>query len=214
MSNALPHKSLKTIEREQKREVSRARRWLSHHDVGALPGRRLENGESASKERSSMFTGPGQGTELRASSARGIVSIYQHDGSFEDWERAQHGRRSQYIAEQTSPTGRRLQNLGAISRARWDEGLYEPLVGRLPGQPNHVTKDDLERRDRLEHVMSFLLPEHAELLLERHAERRTLDAIAKDRCVTRQAIIKRLRTAEQDFRKHFGERFNDPLGTP
>lgn len=78
---------------------------------------------------------------------------------------------------------------------------YLPLVG---GSVAEATMDQLEKRARMRNVLSRLLPAHVELLFERHVRGRTLDDIAEEHFVTRQAIIKRLRVAEQDFRREFG----------
>lgn len=87
-----------------------------------------------------------------------------------------------------------------------DQG-YSPLVGGAT--PSGL--EQVEKRARMAHVLSFMLPAHQELLFERHVRGRTLDDIAAEHFVTRQAIIKRLKVAEQDFRKFFGEHWNDPV---
>lgn len=84
---------------------------------------------------------------------------------------------------------------------------YTPLVGGAT--PSSL--DIIEKRARMAHVLTFLPPEHVELLFERHVRQRTLDSIAAEHYVTRQAIIKRLKVAEQDFRRAFGEHWNDPI---
>lgn len=84
---------------------------------------------------------------------------------------------------------------------------YVPLVGGAT--PSGL--EQVEKRARMAHVLSFLLPEHQELLFERHVKQRTLDDIAAEHCVTRQAIIKRLKVAEQDFKRAFGQHWNDPV---
>jgi DNA-directed RNA polymerase specialized sigma24 family protein len=95
----------------------------------------------------------------------------------------------------------------ALSRLRDEQ--WKPLVARRPGQAPLLDEQENERRARLEHVMTFLRPETAELLLMRHVERMTLEAIAAELCCSHVNIIKRLRVAEQDFRKHYGLHYND-----
>lgn len=179
--------SLADIEKQARREGKLAERWLERHGthLGNLPGRRLENGESASKQRSSLLTGefdqqaePGDGTGGPGHRVRSIVSYDQHD-TVDEWEQA-------VLA---SGSG------------------YEPLVGR----PQQLTKLELERRERLAHVFTFLLPEHVELLLMRHEQGMTLTAMAEELCVTKQAVHARLRVAEQDFRKQYAAHYQDAL---
>lgn len=89
------------------------------------------------------------------------------------------------------------------------EGLnYQPLVGA-----GTLTLEQLEKRARMRHVLTFMLPLHVELLMERYVVGggRTLDDLAAEHCVTRQAIIKRLKVAEQDFRRLFAEHWNDDI---
>lgn len=81
---------------------------------------------------------------------------------------------------------------------------FEPLM-RSP----QLTEDEQERRERMEHVMSFLLPDHVNLLHMRYVERLTLDAIAKECGVTRPAVVQRLNTAKQDFRRAYGQHYAD-----
>ena len=160
-----------------RKELRAAKRFLSKHGIGSLPGPRSPTGESAGDQRSGYFAGFDR-ADTGETGGRRLVS---YDGfptleAWEDW---------------------------MVSQGH----QYQPMVGGA-----HPTQmEQLEKRARMKHVLSYMLPDHIELLHARHVEGRTLDDIGKEHGVSRQAIIKRLRTAEADFRRYFAEHWLDEL---
>lgn len=164
-------------------ELREAQQFIEKHGVGELPGPRFANGESSDSQRSDLFGGAD-----RANSKTG-------------------GSHSKFVRME-------VQGPGFSSDWTWEEWMqergvdYTPLVGG-----STETLEQLEKRARMRHVLTFMLPLHVELLMERYVVGggRTLDDLAAEHCVTRQAIIKRLKVAEQDFRRLFAEHWNDDI---
>lgn len=84
---------------------------------------------------------------------------------------------------------------------------YTPLVGRR----QNLSPVELDRRKRIEHVLTFLLPMHVDLLLMRHFQEMTLEGMAEEMKCSHVNVLKRLRVAEQDFRKQYGQHYEDDL---
>ncbi len=149
-------KTLRELERERKRELAAASRFIERYGVGELPPKhRLETGEDAAPQRSEDKRRSGDEAQLQ----RWLVE-YAHN---------------------------------------------VPAIG------HQVEPQGIDTARRVAHVLSFLLPEHVDLLYERYAELRTLEAMAVDRCIRYQSLQDRLAVAEQDFRREFGRHFNDEL---
>jgi hypothetical protein len=87
---------------------------------------------------------------------------------------------------------------------------YNPLVGMFSAGRS-LTPEQLARRAQMNHVLSFMLPYHIELLHMRYVEEMTLEAMAAELKVRYQSVQDRLATAEQDFLKAFGEHAQDDI---
>lgn len=72
-----------------------------------------------------------------------------------------------------------------------------------------VSLSQLDAQQRVAYCLSFLKPKHQELLRARFMEGRTLEDIAADEGVSRQAIHQRLATAEAEFVRVVGEHWLD-----
>lgn len=174
-------RSLRDIERELQNERRAAQRFADKQGVGALPGRRLETGESATQQR------------------------VGHDGDHE----AAGGREDDGMTRRHRDTVSysRFETMEAWEDWLLDGGhQYTPLVGSSGPEP---TMDTLEKRSRMNHVFTFLQPRHVELLYWRHIEGMTLEAISRQEGVSRQAIAKRIGVAEADFKAAFAAHWND-----
>lgn len=93
----------------------------------------------------------------------------------------------------------------------WEQGMLEDGEWYLPlvGQRQELSPDEEERRLRLEYVLQFLLPVHVELLRMRHVEQMTLEAMGREFSCSHVNIIKRLKVAEQNFRRAYGQHYED-----
>lgn len=88
-------------------------------------------------------------------------------------------------------------NPGRMAFEDWEESERPvPLFGvgnRTPAQQR--------LRDDVDEVLEKLLPRHREVIREYFWERLTLEEMAKERGVTRQAVHQQLQTALRKFRK-------------
>jgi hypothetical protein len=165
------------------RELKAGHRFADKHGVGSLPGRRSETGESDTPQR------------------------VGHSGDAS----APGGRDSDGLSR---PHRDPVSYSAFPSLADWEDWMlaegeeYLPLVGMPGGGP---TVGELEKRSRMNHVFSFMRPDHVELLYWRHVEGMTLEAIARQEEVSRQAIAKRLNVAEAAFKTSFAEHWNDDI---
>ena len=93
----------------------------------------------------------------------------------------------------------------------WEQAMVESGEWYLPlvGQRQELTADEEERRSRIEYVLQFLLPVHVELLRMRHVERMTLENMAEEFSCSHPNVIKRLKVAEQNFRRAYGQHYED-----
>jgi hypothetical protein len=175
--------SLSDIEKAAEAEHRRAVRFVNRQGVGSLPGSRLPNGESAGRQQ------VGHHGNASAGSGKADPGL---------------GRKHRDTVSYDSFGG-----AGGFEEMLVEQGAgYTPLVGR-PSPPPSV--EDLERRARMHHVLSFL-PDAYVLVLERkHLEQMTLQAIADEDGVSRQAVHKRLRKAEQLFAEMYEDHWNDDL---
>lgn len=172
------------LEFEELRERRAAQRWADKHGVGSLPGRRLETGESAMAQRVGHPADPTDASEPR--SPEGLPREHRDTLS--------------YSAHETLDEW----ELWMLDAGRG----YTPLVGANQPQP---TMDSLEKRSRMNHVFTYMLPKHVELLYWRHIEGMTLEAISRQESVSRQAIAKRIAVAEADFKSSFAAHWNDDV---
>lgn len=176
---------LQRIERRRERELRQAQKFIEKHGVGNLPGKRSETGESSGRQQA------------------GGDGDYWSSGLGEA-EEGDLPRRHRNTISYDSFGG-----LGEYEDWLLDNGKgYTPLVGSNQPQPTLL---QLEKRSRMNHVFSFLLPQHVELLYWRHVEGMTLQEIADQEHVSRQAIHSRLKVAEREFRTQFAAHWNDDV---
>lgn len=169
-------------------EKDEAARWLADHPgLGSFPGKRSETGESDEEDRFAGLSGENSGHSdhndpgLRGHGHLSMNSITNYDNEAGDLEQWE----------------------------QWhlDNGSALTFLGRSPS----LTPEQLVTRAHVEHVLTFLLPDHRELLVRHHGMRETQDALAADFGISRQAIQQRLRVAEEDFRRAFEAHINDPV---
>lgn len=176
-------KRLAEIEAERQAELRLAQRFAEKQGVGSLPGRRSETGESATAQRVGHTS---NSTDESAREGDGLARKHRDALSYSGFE----------------------------SMEAWEDWLldsgqqYTPLVSGVGGHP---TMDTLEKRSRMNHVFSFMDPKRVELLYWRHIEGMTLGEIAEQESVSRQAITKRLRVAEAEFKASFADHWNDDI---
>lgn len=73
-----------------------------------------------------------------------------------------------------------------------------------------LTSLQVEKQVRMRNVLNAMRPPDVFLLFERYVHGRSLDAIADTLEVTRQAVLKRLATAESNFKVAFTTHWLDP----
>lgn len=177
-------KRLSDIKREQRAERKAAERFAEKHGVGALPGRRLRTGESAER----LQVGHDSNETKSALFEPGAVPRKNRDT----------------LSYDGHPGG-----VAGMEEHRARHGdMFEPIMGGMGGSP---TLDTLEKRARMQHVLSFMDVVRVDLLYRRHVEGMTLEAIAREDARSRQSVMKRLRVAEQDFKREFGAHWNDTV---
>ena len=87
-------------------------------------------------------------------------------------------------------------NPEGMSQDAWENAERpEPLY------PTHLTQSQVELRDNVDEIMAKLHPRYRELLREYFWERMTLEEMAEERGVTRQAVHQQMQTAIKKFRK-------------
>ncbi len=180
-------KRLSKLTQEAKTEARRAARFIERHGVGSLPGKRSETGESSGRQ--SLGHGGDSTVGDRQADDGGLGRKHRDPVSYDSMGGLAHYE--DWLLD---------SNIG-----------YLPLVGTDAPPP---TVEDMERRARMHHVFSYLKAEHVFVLERKHLERMTLQEIADEDGVSRQAIHKRLKKAEDAFRVAFVTHWNDevPLG--
>lgn len=95
------------------------------------------------------------------------------------------------------------------------DALYElaDFDSESLGQLRHegLTMLQVEKQLRMRHVLEHLDEGQASLLFEKFVARRTYSAIGRDLGVSHVAVLKRVRTATQNFKRAFGEHWLCPL---
>jgi hypothetical protein len=172
------------LERRE-REAREAAQWAAKHGGGDLPGRRSETGETDTPQPVRRSKGkPGFTPDGELPREHRDPVSYSAFGTIEEFEDA-------LIESGTS---------------------YRPLVTHsMPGINIEDSLSRLGKASQLHHCLSFLEKDRVDLLFKRHVERMTLDAIAGEEGVSRQAIIKRLRTAEKHLRDAITEHWDDEV---
>lgn len=173
---------LPDIERDMRKERKAAERFAEKHGIGSLPGRRLETGETAHQQQVGHHGNPGVPTGRE----EGVPRRHRDDVSYSIFD----------------------------SMEQYEDWLLDTGMNYIPmtasGQPA-PSMDQLEKRARMNHVLDFLDPGRVELLQWRHVENMTLQEIANQEGVSKQAILKRLQVAEADFKAAFAEHWNDDV---
>lgn len=111
------------------------------------------------------------------------------------------------LMREPSPDDRVILFGTADELDQWAEGTGRG--GSILAGMSGVSLSQLDAQQRVAHCLSFLKEEHQELLRERYMEGRTLEEIAADAGVTRQAIHQRLSTAESEFIRSVAEHWLD-----
>lgn len=89
----------------------------------------------------------------------------------------------------------------------WAEGTGRG--GSVLAGMSGASLSQLDTQQRVTHCLLFVKDEYRELLRQKYIEGRTLEDIAADEGVSRQAIHQRLSTAEGEFIKAVGEHWFD-----
>lgn len=92
----------------------------------------------------------------------------------------------------------------------WAEGTGRS--GNVVSARSGVTLHQLDAQQRVAHCLSKLKPEHQELLRARYMEGRTLEDIAAELGITRQAVHQQLTVAHSEFHRTVGQHWNDVAG--
>jgi predicted DNA-binding protein YlxM (UPF0122 family) len=162
-------------------ELRRAKRWLAKHGIGSLPPKQRAETGESLEP---------QRSDWLAGPDRPSLPTHLRGG----------GRT------------RVVSYSWADSLEAWEEWMSEAGRAFLPvNGGGELTLEQVEKQARLQHVLEFLLPMHVDLLFARFAEQRTLDDIAEEFGISRQAVIKRLRVAVQDLKREIAAHWNDPL---
>lgn len=177
----MKHRRLVDVQREYEQAQAEAARWVAQNDLGSLPGKRLDNGESAGRQRTGHSSNPtsARPTDDLPRRHRDDVS-YDAVGGAAEFE--------QHMVD--------------------NGGLFLPLVGMATPLPSF---EFLERRARMHHVLSYLSPAQVSVLERKHLEQLTLQEIADEDGVSRQAVHKKLKRAESAFREAFRLHWSDEL---
>lgn len=177
---------LQDHERQRTNEARRAARFIERHGLGSLPGRRSETGESSGRQSVGHAANPTQAGRRDDSLPRSHRDVLSYDalpGGLQAYE------------DQVADGGTTHFN-----------PLVSPYIAAPPGA------DEMEQRARMHHVFAFMRPDQVELLYWKHVEGMTLQAIADQEGVSRQAIHKRLRRADEAFRQAHEDHWqDDPL---
>lgn len=173
---------LSDIEADMRKEHRLAERFAEKEGVGSLPGRRLETGESAHQGQ----VGHHGNAEAPTGREEGMPRRHRDDVSYSIFD----------------------------SMEQYEDWLLDTGMNYIPltasGHPA-PTIDQLEKRARMNHVLGKLTAKQVSLLQWRHVENMTLQEIANQEGVSKQAILKRLQVAEADFKAAFAEHWNDDI---
>lgn len=95
------------------------------------------------------------------------------------------------------------------------DALYElaDFDSESLGQLRHegLTMLQVEKQLRMRHVLAYIDPDQASLLFEKFVARRTYAALGRTMGISHVAVLKRLRTATQNFKRAFGDHWMCPL---
>jgi DNA-directed RNA polymerase specialized sigma24 family protein len=92
-----------------------------------------------------------------------------------------------------------------------DVGGFEELFHDRIVPHEGLTVTQVELQLRMSHVLKQMPDEEVDLLQRRYAGLETLEEIASDLGVSRQAATGRVETALQNLRRAFAEHWNDPV---
>lgn len=171
--NHKAHKTLKQVENERAAEVRKAEKFVRESELGSLPGKRSETGESDGRQR----VGGDHNREVD-----GLPRLHRDNLSYSQYE----GGPEQF--EEDHPEARFITVGAAIGALDYDE---------------------VEKRARMNHVYSFLRDEQVDLLRKWGIEGMTLEGIAAEESVSKQAVHKRLAKAKAAFVAAFEAHWNE-----
>lgn len=183
------HKSLKQVEDERAAEKADAARFITKEGVGNLPGKRSETGESAGRQTVGHSSNP---TQADGAEAGGLPRKHRDDLSYDAYRR---------LTEDGEPS------LGGAEAFEEDHPEARFLmVGVAIGGLDY---DEMEKRARMNHVYSFLREPQVDILRKWGIEGMTLEAIAEEEGVSKQAVHKRLTKAKAAFVLAYEAHWND-----
>lgn len=155
-------------------------------------------------------------SELESAATAEVEAFWaEHPDLMESGERAQHERR--WVVDRNlttypidphtlnemdlgAPPGvRSTMSHQASSDGEYEEGSTSFRTLFPPSDPR--TEEQEQMADAVEAAFQQMRPRDVSLLQRRYVELMTLDAIAAEEGVTRQAILKRLGTAEKNMRE-------------
>lgn len=118
--------------------------------------------------------------------------------------------------EQSRDDTPRARTEGHASLTMGNDGSGDSFLSWFKGSVTPIGGHGLNMRSlttilRVRHCLSFLPPEQAALLWQRYVEHRTLDDLATQHGITRQAVFQRGETSKAAFVVAVTEHWNDPI---
>jgi len=180
---------LDDIERARAKELRDAERFIAKHELGSLPGQRFDTGESSGRQ----SVAPG-----RLRDDDGMPRLHRDTVSYDGYKRQDNTSR-------TSADGADVaEGLDAYMEDHPEARFM--VVGAAVGGLDY---EEVEKRARMNHVYSFIRPEQVDLLRKWGIEGMTLEAIAEEEKVSKQAVHKRLKKAQAAFKEAYVKHWDD-----
>lgn len=181
--------SLEDIERAAEKERREAERFIAKHNVGSLPGQRFETGESSGRQ----SVAPGRLREVD-----GMPRLHRDTLSYDSYERV----------DRDYSGGDGGNNNGSAAE-QFEQDHPEARFITLGVAMGPLDPEEVVKRARMNHVYSFLREEQVDLLRRWGIEGMTLQEIADEDGVSKQAVHKRLTKAKDAFQAAYAEHWND-----
>lgn len=181
------HKRMTELESERAAEKDAAAAFIAEHEVGSLPGQRSETGESSGRQ----TVGPGR---LREDD--GLARLHRDTLSVDGYERLDHDYSFSSGAASTPAE-------------QFEEDHPEARFLVVAQAMGSLDYDEVEKRARMNHVYSFLAESQVDILRKWGIEGMTLEAIATEEGVSKQAVHKRLTKAKAAFVSAYEQHWND-----